>query len=199
MQNIARARRWERLLERFPDFQNYHVLDLGGTTNTWLQEAPVQPKHVTIVNTYPLVDPGLHWMTVTMGDATTMRYWGDRVDFVYCNSVIEHVGGHERRVGLAETVVKLAPEFWVQTPYRYFPLEPHWRFPGMQFLPTNARAAISRNWIGNPGYRGKTKGESIEDVLSIELLTKTEMRWYFPTADVKITGKSLIAARGGEA
>ena len=28
----------------------------------------------------------------------------------------------------------------VQTPYRYFPVEPHWLFPGLQFLPMGLRA-----------------------------------------------------------
>ncbi len=42
---------------------------------------------------------------------------------------------------------------WVQTPYRYFPIEPHWIFPGFQFLPLSARTEISRRWpLGNPPF-----------------------------------------------
>lgn len=52
------------------------------------------------------------------------------------NSPLEHVGGgHERRLRFAESVHALADRHRVQTPYRYFPIKPHWLAPGMQFLP----------------------------------------------------------------
>lgn len=62
-------------------------------------------------------------------------------DLVYSNSVIEHVGGHARSCDFAGMVKTLARRHWgVQTPYRYFSIEPHWLFPGLQFLPQSARA-----------------------------------------------------------
>jgi hypothetical protein len=77
-----------------------------------------------------------------VADACT--YDEPTVDLVVSNSLIEHVGGVGPRRQLAETIRGLAPQYWVQTPYRYFPLEPHWMFPGMQFLPLNVRARLAR-------------------------------------------------------
>ncbi|HEY2400953.1 MAG TPA: hypothetical protein VGI23_11400, partial [Steroidobacteraceae bacterium] len=44
-----RLRRWEFIRRQFPDFADMKVLDLGGTVSWW-KHAPVQPKHVTIIN-----------------------------------------------------------------------------------------------------------------------------------------------------
>ena len=67
-------------------------------------------------------------------------------DVVFSNSLLEHVGGHAQRAALAREVRSLAPRHWVQTPYRYFPLEPHWLFPGMQF-PLEAQAEFWKQMV----------------------------------------------------
>ncbi|MEI6506629.1 MAG: methyltransferase type 11, partial [Planctomycetota bacterium] len=120
-------------------------------------------------------------------------------DLVFSNSLIEHVGGHASRLELAEAVRDLAPRHWVQTPYRYFPLEPHWLFPGMQFMPAAARVQIAAHWP-----LSHTKPESVQaarrDVLWTELLSTTEMRDLFPESILlheRVAGltKSLIAVK----
>jgi hypothetical protein len=118
-------------------------------------------------------------------------------DIVFSNSLIEHVGGHARRIELAGQVRKLAPRHWVQTPYRYFPLEPHWLFPGMQFMPPAARVKIAMHWP-LVHTRPTDTDEAREAVLWTELLTITEMRDYFPASSIlheRVLGitKSLIA------
>lgn len=61
----------------------------------------------------------------------------------------------------------------MQTPYRYFPVEPHWVAPGMQFLPVKARAVMARQWpLGHMGPD--------EIVLDVELVSATELKHYFP-------------------
>jgi hypothetical protein len=70
----------------------------------------------------------------------------ERFDLVYSNSVLEHVGDHYRRQQFTETVHRHGTHHWVQTPYRYFPVEPHWLFPGLQWLPVRARIAVSQHW-----------------------------------------------------
>ena len=137
------------------------------------------------------------WATDVTGDACDLpgHVLARRFDLVYSNSVIEHVGGHERRQRFAESVHKMAPAHWVQTPYRYFPVEPHWVFPGLQFLPTPTRAAILRRW---PLDRCGSRSDPLEAALSVELLTMSEMRHYFPESQVVVETfaklpKSLVA------
>lgn len=198
----ARARRWGLLAEQFPDFETYRVLDLGGTVNAWLQ-APVRPAHVTVLN---ISEPGtsdVDWLTPIVGDAceaTSILPPGE-YDFVYSNAVLEHVGGHANRERFARAARDLAPRHWVQTPYRYFPLEPHWLFPGMQFLPVAARAQIAARWpLAHCPARTVDEGRSA--VLWTELIGIAEMREYFPQSHLhyeRVGGmvKSVVAISGG--
>jgi hypothetical protein len=89
----------------------------------------------------------------------------------------------------------------VQTPYRYFPIEPHWMVPGMQFLPVTVRAELARRWPLSYG-RSKPRQVMLTKVLRVELLDRTQFRYYFPdslirTETVMGVPKSLIAYRTG--
>lgn len=198
----ARVRRWRLVTELFPDIRNMTVIDLGGTAESW-RRAPVRPTHVTVLN---LFEPGVSeepWLLPVQGDACNAVYAlsvsraSHRFDLVFSNSLIEHVGGHAKRVEFAEQVHALAPYHWIQTPYRYFPVEPHWLFPMMQSLPVGVRTSIAQNWPlqhTRPGSRGDAQAE----VLWTELLSIAEMRAYFPGSRIireKLAGltKSIIA------
>jgi hypothetical protein len=197
-----RALRMRWLAEVFPDLAEMSVIDLGGRYRAW-QRAPVRPKRLYMVN----IDAVPHaevpeWAVFDQGDACALpaHITSRRYDLVFSNSVIEHVGGHERRQRFAESVHRLADAHWVQTPYRYFPIEPHWLVPGMQFLPVRARAAAAEH---SPfaGVRPAHE-QALGDVLSVELLDRTEMRFYFPSSALlteRVFGlpKSLIACSTG--
>lgn len=198
----ARARRWELVRETFPDIEHARVIDLGGTVSAW-EAAPVQPAHVTVLN---LFEPGQSTsdrITALTGDACDAvneleRQTGSAAfDIVFSNAVLEHVGGHANRQRLAGSVRALAPRHWVQTPYRYFPIEPHWLFPGMQFLPVAGRARIARTWrLAHTPAR--TMAEARASVLWTELIGVTELREYFPDSTIvheRAAGltKSIIA------
>ena len=194
----SRGRRWALLLAHVPDLQSLRVVDLGGTLESW-QHAPVQPRHVTLVNVTPPDGPVPTWASVVGGDACEVPDGLGTFDLVYSNSVIEHVGGYARRVSFVGSVERLAPRHWVQTPYRYFPVEPHWLFPGFQFLPLAVRARIARAWKVNP-WPSHDLAEGVFDSLCVELLTKTEMAHLFPASTIlseRAYGmvKSLIACR----
>lgn len=179
-----RLRRWNALKQAFPDFESLRLLDLGGTTIFW-ERAPVRPKSVTVIN---LDDPGdgLSWVRPLRGDALDAdKLAGDQeYDLVFSNSLIEHLGGHLKRVVFAEVVRSMAPRYAVQTPYRYFPIEPHWVFPGMQFLPTNVRGWIAPRWpLGQT--HGWPEQQATQEVMCTELLGVTDMRFYFPDARIE--------------
>lgn len=198
-----RARRWLWLAEKFPDLRDMSILDLGGWIDTWVR-APFHPKHVHIVNLETEAGDERNvpeWAEVSYGDACNLpeEIKARRYDLVFSNSVIEHVGGHERRLRFAETVRTLGTGYWVQTPYRYFPIEPHWVAPGMQFMPNRMQQAMARHWplAHTPN---KDKEQALESALWIELIDKTQMRHYFPDAlfrNERALGltKALIAYR----
>jgi 23S rRNA U2552 (ribose-2'-O)-methylase RlmE/FtsJ len=194
----ARTRRFQRMLEKVPDFEDMHVVDLGGDVRSW-QVAHARPAHVTIVDISPdaLKDPE-PWMTVVQGDACDRATISGSFDFVFSNSVIEHLGGPRYRRSFAEVVHDLAPYHWIQTPSRYFPLEPHLLFPGCQFLPPAAKVRLSRDWPLSARY--KQDVDHVAYVMDHELLTLTEMQALFPASELireRAAGlvKSLIATR----
>jgi hypothetical protein len=196
-----RALRWERLRGAFPEIGSMSVIDLGGTAEAWLR-APVRPAMVYIVNLEPQPeDPPAPWIRADQADACDLpaHVRDGRYDLVYSNSVIEHVGGHAQRARFAEAVHKLADRHWVQTPYRYFPVEPHWLFPGFQFLPLAARAELSRRWP-LVHTRSRSWDEGLRAAMGVELLSRAEMAYYFPHSTLmseRMGGmvKSLIAMK----
>lgn len=195
-----RQRRWAWLREEFPSIESMSVIDLGGTVEAWLR-APVRPATVHVVNLEAQPKDTPDWLTAEQGDACALpaSLDGAAFDLVFSNSVIEHVGGHAQRVKFAAEVHRLAPRHWVQTPYRYFPVEPHWLFPGFQFLPVSARAEISRRWP-LVHTRSPSHAAGVAAAMSVELLSRTEMASYFPGSALRyerVAGvvKALIAVK----
>ncbi len=197
-----RAGRWELLASTFPKIGTMHVIDLGGTPRSWMR-APIHPATVHVVNLdgRETEESLPDWITFEQGDACVLpkHLLDRRFDLVYSNSVIEHVGGHAQRRRFAESVHTLGERYWVQTPYRYFPIEPHWLFPGFQFLPVKAQATISQQWP-LMHTRSSSAEAAVRAALQVELLSQTEMRHYFPDCRIvkeRMAGltKSIIAVR----
>jgi hypothetical protein len=178
------------------------VIDLGGRVETW-RRAEVRPKHVHVVNLEDESAQVEDWAEVDFGDACALpdKIASRHYDLAFSNSVIEHVGGHERRLRFAETIRSIADSYWVQTPYRYFPVEPHYVAPGMQYLPLAVRQRYAHRWPLSH-TRPADRASALESVMWVELIDKTQMRHYFPDSRIReerflgLT-KSMIAIRGG--
>lgn len=197
----ARSRRWRELAAAFPQIEEMRVLDLGGDARAW-RAATVRPAHVTLLNVFPQ-DPEEPWMTAVAADACAPPDTLPEVDLVYSNSVIEHLGGHWRRQRFAEVVRAAAARCWVQTPYRYFPIEPHFLLPALQHMPRRVQVEAVRRWPLGGGRAVHGRDEALAAVMDVELLTVAELRGYFPDAEIRrerYAGlvKSLIAVRGGQ-
>lgn len=192
-----RRNRWVMLGRRLPNLAEMRVIDLGGLCRDWVN-APVRPQSVVVVNLLP-ESSEVAWITTVQADVCSLPPdLAGGFDLAFSNSVIEHVGGHARRVQFGDVVRAAAAHYWVQTPDRYFPVEPHWLFPGLQFLPQRARAAVIRHWPLGPVTPDHTS--ALRDVLEVELLSRTELAFYFPEAEIlheRVLGlsKSLVAFR----
>lgn len=177
----ARMRRWQQFISLFPDLDEMHVLDLGGDPAFW-RSVPVKPNNVTLVNLIGFVadEP---WMRVVVGDACAppAHVFNSRWDLVFSNSLIEHLGGPSNRARFAAIVDGASERYWVQTPYRYFPIEPHWLFPGLQFLPLPLRATVIAKWPLSPTKQESvTRSDALEFATMVDLLGVAELRYLFP-------------------
>ena len=158
------------------------ILDVGGNQMVWEATRLVdQPDvHITILNLQQEESPYKNVRNV-VGDVRDMRRFHDcQFDIVYSNSVIEHVGGMDQMAKMASEVRRVGRRYFVQTPYRYFPIEPHFVFPMFQFLPLSIRTLMVQNfslgWIAKQPDRKR----AADEVRSINLLSRKELQALFP-------------------
>jgi ubiquinone/menaquinone biosynthesis C-methylase UbiE len=175
-----RNEQFKSLLDSLP--RPLKILDVGGTQTVWETIRLVdQPDvHITILN---LEQKECRYKNVhsVVGDARDMRGFHDcQFDIVYSNSVIEHVGNMDQMAKMASEVRRVGRRYFVQTPNRYFPIEPHFVFPMFQFLPLSIRTLMvqkfSLGWIAKQPDRNR----AAEEVQSINLLSRRELRFLFP-------------------
>ena len=161
------------------------ILDVGGTQTIWerIGFADQHDIHITILNIVPVpVDHSN--MTAVVGSACSMSQFQDRqFDIVFSNSVIEHVGGDREVRSMANEIRRVGKSYYVQTPNRYFPVEPHFVFPMFQFLPIRVRAALVHAFPLGWFPRIPDRKEAEATVRSINLLSKSQVRSLFPDAE----------------
>ena len=124
-------------------------------------------------------------------DGTDLPFDDGEFDVGFSNSVIEHVP-KDRQPAFASELGRVAKRFYVQTPNRYFPIEPHYQLPFFQFLPERIRKALNRRFT--LGWQARGEWEEIT------LLSARDLQRLFPDAEIhreKVLGltKSLIAVR----
>lgn len=202
--NRMRERRFRlflSLLERIPP--PIRLLDVGGTPTFWaLRDLPsIDGLDVTCLNLEALPSEMPSVRSIA-GDARDMsEFPDDSFDVAFSNSVIEHVGGARSRQLMADEIRRVATRYFVQTPNRYFPIEPHFVFPGFQFLPLPVKRWILMRF--SIGWHTKTpdRRRAEEIAMGIELIGEGEMRRLFPEARIhreKLYGltKSITAYHG---
>jgi hypothetical protein len=183
------------------------ILDVGGRSTTWERAGLVSDRGMGVEIT--LINPEggqsqFQNLRCLDGDARHMPQFADQeFDIVFSNSVIEHVGDFAQQRRMAQEIQRVGKRYFVQTPNRYFPIEPHFLFPGFQFLPLSLKVLLIQNF--NLGWRPKTpdREAAVQMVESVQLMGKADLQRLFPKAKIyseTLLGfrKSLIAYGGWE-
>jgi hypothetical protein len=113
--------------------------------------------------------------------------------------MIEHLGTLENQEQAAREVLRVGKRIWVQTPYRWFPVEPHLLTPIIHWLPRN----IQRRLIPYTLWAliAKPSAEYCDELWrEIRLLNISRFRELFPECKIVyerfgFAVKSLIAIR----
>jgi hypothetical protein len=189
----------------------FRILDLGGRFDYWerlgldfldAHDATVLCVNYSVeeMNANRFVSPRL---TAVVGNACDMAGHEDRsFDLVHSNSVIEHVGRFADMMAFARETRRLAPAYYVQTPYAGFPIDPHWpRMPFFHWLPWWWRAKILKRWKIGWGRPSGDVAHAMRDLESAVLLDRSQFRYLFPDARHRfewlfVLPKSMIAERG---
>jgi len=164
------------------------ILDVGGTQKHWEMMAKgsslLERIQVTLLNIKHQSISMLNFSSVE-GDARNMPQFADgQFDIIYSNSTIEHVGNLIDQKHMASEVARVGKRYFVQTPNRYFPIEPHFVFPFFQFFPISLRAWLIQNF--KLGWYPKIADaqQALSTVKSIRLMTKSEVQEMFPDAEI---------------
>lgn len=180
------------------------ILDVGGTEQFWkMMEAPGKADlFITLLN-LEKVDTSLTNCGSLAGDARSLDFTDRSFDVVFSNSVIEHVGDFSDQARMAKEVRRVGRRYFVQTPNKYFPIEPHFLFPFFQFLPLKLRVWLLMNFRLGWFARTPDKAKARQIVEGIRLLGGTEFQLLFPDAEIyeeKFLGltKSFVAYGGWE-
>jgi hypothetical protein len=183
--------------ELFAPGEATRIVDVGGHEQNWTLLAAT--PQVLLVN-LDHAERSDGRICTAPGDGRDLAYADNSFDIAYSNSVIEHVGGDTDQRAFAAEIRRIAPRYYVQTPNRWFVVEPHLIAVGIHLLPRAVTRRLVR-WLSVWGWVDRPDQARIDALLdSIHLLDKRRLRQLFPDAEIleeRVFGmtKSLIAIR----
>jgi hypothetical protein len=198
-----RRRRMAEFVSRFGVTSESQVLDVGGRPGIWSLLAA--PPRVFLLNPdTSVIDvrrrPRMH---TVIGDGRRLPFRDGAFDVVFSNAAIEHVGSPDKQRLFADECRRVGRRYWVQTPVRSFPVEPHLMTPFVHWLPRRWEMKLLRNftvwgWMTRP-----TAEQCRSFVDEVYLLSLEQMRNLFPDAKIvreRLLGltKSVIAMKARE-
>ena len=161
------------------------ILDVGGKINFWENRdlAGNLNYKITIVN-FEKEKSQYSNIKTLIGDATDLSQFVDKsFDIVHSNSVIEHLYNFNNQSKMASEIVRVGKKYIVQTPNKYFFLEPHYLLPFFQFIPdklkylilTKTKLSRLKKW---------DKNFAKQYINEIRLLSLKEMKILFPKSKI---------------
>jgi Methyltransferase domain len=195
-----RRRRMAKFLETFQPMPSTRILDVGGTDVNWRLIG--FPGELVLLNLRVPAElnglpPNVRYV---QGDGTALGFPDRSFDIGFSNSVIEHLENFERQRLFADELRRVGRDLWVQTPARWFPIEPHHLAPLIHFLPKRWQRRLVRNFTPY-GWVVRPTQEHVDSLITeYRLVTYREMRALFPDCEIRrerVLGltKSYIAIR----
>lgn len=188
----------EQFHKTFEGYDRVKILDVGGTENFWKNNSLLLSGNISItllnLEKEKTSNPNINSLS---GDATDLSCFGSgSFDLVFSNSVIEHLYSFQNQKKMAKEILRVGKHHFIQTPNKYFFLEPHYALPFFQFVPSGiayfvlTKTKFSRMHKWDPGLAKAYLEE-------IRLLSLKEMKILFPNSDIyyeKVMGfnKSFI-------
>lgn len=192
-----RVRRWrENRYQRFLDLcrvsPGERILDVGAGAGAALERFNTT-NEIVAVDLSPIESEWLEQsnVTVAVADATKLPYEDREFPLAFSSSVIEHIP-KELQESFASEIRRVSQRYYVQTPNRWFPIEPHYQFPFFQFFPERLQRWLNARFT--LGWREKGSWEEAN------LLSAGDLRRLFPDGEIhreKFFGltKSLMVVR----
>lgn len=183
LSNSLRRKRFELFLELTRKLsQPIKIIDIGGTQNYWEKVGFFKKNEVvvTLVNLRKDETTRNNFKSMRASAIDLRNFYNKDFDLVYSNSTIEHLGSFENQKKMAEEILSFNKPYIVQTPNKYFPIEPHFLFPFFQFLPMALRVLLLQHFNLGWRKRQKNKQKALESVSEIRLMNREELKKIFP-------------------
>lgn len=181
----ARKKRLKLFVEQMQPKAGERILDVGCGRAGWLSDLDPGVEVIGIDRDPSL--PGYEGpnRAYLQADALALPFADGEFDIAFSNSVIEHLAPSEWE-RFASEILRVSNRYFVQTPNKWFPVEPHVLLPGYQFLPGTLQRKVWPLAVRNEPYD------------AITLLTSNDLSSLFPKAEilrerVGPSTKSLIA------
>ena len=137
VQKYSRERRFSFFIELFQPNEKEYIMDLGGADGSYFcKKYPQKEKILLVDKRFILLSKAkkeFKEIKIVCADACNLPFNDRSIDFIFSNSVIEHINDQER---FANEVIRVYKKgYFVQTPNKMFPFESHYMLPLFQFLP----------------------------------------------------------------
>ncbi len=195
-----RAKRFRRFFELMTPGSETVLLDVGGYPWVWAGRG--FPGRVIQSNlAFPDgIRADFPQDALVVADGLKLPFEDQSVDIGFSNSVIEHLHSFENQKLFAAEIRRVARNLWIQTPARWFWIEPHLMTPFIHFFPKGMQRWMLR-YFSVWGLVKKPSPQEVEAFLSeVRLLTLDDMQALFPDCQIlreRVLGltKSFIAVR----
>jgi hypothetical protein len=182
---IFRRKRMAGFVDKLRPTAETTILDIGGSAFNW--DLINSNSKITLLNLLPPKEMRKNHgqYDFVIGDGTALKYENNSFDIAYSNSVIEHLHSWEMQKKFALELSRVGEKLWVQTPAKWFFIEPHFITPFIHFFPKTWQRHLLRNftiwgWITRPSQ------SEIDGLLEeIRLLTFSEMKQLFPDCEIE--------------
>ena len=195
-----RAARMQRFRDTFLPSEATTVLDVGGNYYDWEPLGVACRFTILNIDSIPAdwdMPPNFSYV---VGDGCALGFPDLSFDIAYSNSVIEHLTTWNAQVRFAAESRRAGRGVYVQTPNRWFPIEPHFLALFLHWLPRSMHRILFR-WFSVRGWLRRGDNVNLDTLVGeLRLLSYREMRVLFPDCEIrreKFIGltKSFIAVR----
>lgn len=187
LSNRLRRKRFEFFKDFVRDLNgNFKILDIGGTYSFWEQMglASEQNIHFTLVNLKKEENLPSNFVSYSVDARDLSQFEDNSFDVVFSNSTIEHLSDYESQKQMAREVKRLAGRYFIQTPNKFFPIEPHFVFPFFQFFPLGLKIFLLQNFALGNFEKIKDRQKAQQTCEEIVLLPEKEFRELFDGAEI---------------
>jgi hypothetical protein len=184
--NKFREKRFSFFLEKINKMEKpVTIFDVGGKINFWENRGIAGNKNykITIVN-FEKEKSQYSNIKTLIGNATNLSQFANKsFDIVHSNSVIEHLYNFENQKKMASEIIRIGQKHIVQTPNKYFFIEPHYLLPFLQFIPNKLKfLVLTKTKLSRlKKWDKKFASQYIEE---IRLLNLKEMKELFPSSKI---------------